>query len=185
MGLLAETVKRCNGVLIGVITRHLIDKEMLFHALDECIVVDSMHERKRVIHEKSSRFLVMPGGIGNCERVVLAQIFPYSPQPSPAKDIIILSKLLARERGQIEVKFKTCAQNQFKRCSKKLQGRCLFMVKNFQHVIWLKSMCSNTLKFIRIENVFIRCLVINHLYPLKTKKWLSKVSDFPGQDQTC
>ena len=44
-----------------------------------------------------------------------------SPQPSPAKSIIILLKLLARERGQIEVH----AQNKPNLCSKKLQGRCL------------------------------------------------------------
>jgi transposase len=37
-----------------------------------------------------------------------------SPQPSPAKSIIILSKLLARERGQIEVKLKICAQSKIK-----------------------------------------------------------------------
>lgn len=64
MGLLAETVKKCGGILIGVITHHLIDKEIQYSAFDECIVVDSMHERKRVIQEKSERFLVMPGGIG-------------------------------------------------------------------------------------------------------------------------
>jgi len=42
---------------------------------------------------------------------------------------------------------------------------------------------SNTLKFIAIENDFIRYLGMKHLYHLKSKKWLSKVdlSDFPGQ----
>jgi len=49
--------------------------------------------------------------------------------------------------------------------------------------IVLKNMCSNTLKFITIENDFIRYLGIKLLYHLKSKKWLSKVSDFPGQDQ--
>lgn len=35
--------------------------------------------------------------------------FPL-PSPRPAKDLIILFKLLARERGQIEVIWKICAQ---------------------------------------------------------------------------
>ena len=59
----------------------------------------------------------------------------------------------------------------------------LFMGNDLKHVIVLKNMCSNTLKFITIENDFIRCLVINHPHQLSSTKWLSKVSDFSGQDQ--
>ncbi len=59
----------------------------------------------------------------------------------------------------------------------------LFMGNGLKHAIVLKKMCSNTLKFITIENDFIRCLVTNHLHHLRSKKWLSNVSDFLGQDQ--
>lgn len=69
MGLLAETVKKCGGQVIGIITKHLIAHEILFHQADEVIIVDSMHERKRLIHEKSSRFIGMPGGLGTLDEL--------------------------------------------------------------------------------------------------------------------
>jgi hypothetical protein len=40
------------------------------------------------------------------------------PNPHPAKEIIILLKLLARERGQIEVNLKICAQIMVEKTSK-------------------------------------------------------------------
>lgn len=64
MGVLASTVKEAGGKAIGIITQQLMAREILFTDLDELFVVDSMYERKRLIHEKSSRFLMLPGGIG-------------------------------------------------------------------------------------------------------------------------
>ena len=69
MGLLANTVKDCGGKVIGIITNHLIKHEMLFNQADEMIVVDSMYERKRFIHEKSSHFIAMPGGLGTLDEL--------------------------------------------------------------------------------------------------------------------
>lgn len=42
MGLLATTVKELGGKAIGVITTHLLDKEIPLKALDELHIVDSM-----------------------------------------------------------------------------------------------------------------------------------------------
>ena len=64
MGILAKTMKANGGKVIGVITEHLASKEISFQDADEMYVVDSMYERKRLIHEKSSQFLVFPGGLG-------------------------------------------------------------------------------------------------------------------------
>ncbi len=44
-------------------------------------------------------------------------------------------------------------------------------------------MCSSTSKYITIENDFIRQLATKRPNRLKLKWSLSKVSDFPGQDQ--
>ncbi len=70
-------------------------------------------------------------------------------------------------------------------CSIGKRGDCYdntAMESDLQRVIVLKNMCSNILKFTTIENVFIRCLVINHPHLLRSKKWLSKLSDFSRQD---
>lgn len=70
MGLLAETVKHHGGKVVGVITNHLINIEKPSSLLlDELHVVDSMYDRKRLIHEKSTRFIAMPGGLGTLDEV--------------------------------------------------------------------------------------------------------------------
>ena len=67
MGLLATTVKEHGGRVIGVIPKHLIEKEKPLTILDELYVVDSMQERKQLMQEKAEAFLVMPGGLGTLE----------------------------------------------------------------------------------------------------------------------
>lgn len=69
MGLISSTAKQYGGKVIGIITEQLIDKEKPPTYLDELYVVDSMYERKRLIHEKSSRFLIMPGGLGTLDEL--------------------------------------------------------------------------------------------------------------------
>ena len=70
MGLLAETVKHHGGRVVGIITNHLINIEKPSSLLlDELHVVESMYDRKRLIHEKSSRFIAMPGGLGTLDEL--------------------------------------------------------------------------------------------------------------------
>src|ERR1051326_5541686 len=47
MGLLADAALAAGGSVIGVIPRHLHDREVAHAGLSELIVVGSMHERKR------------------------------------------------------------------------------------------------------------------------------------------
>lgn len=70
MGLLANTVKENGGKVIGIITRHLIDKEIPLDNIDELIVVDSMQERKKLMQSKADSFIVMPGGLGTLEEAI-------------------------------------------------------------------------------------------------------------------
>lgn len=69
MGALATTVKEYGGTVIGIITEHLISIEKPFADADELLIVKTMYERKKLIHEKSSRFLILPGGIGTFDEL--------------------------------------------------------------------------------------------------------------------
>lgn len=69
MGLLAKTVNSFGGKVIGITTEHLAKIEPPSDFLDELHIVGSMYERKRLIHEKSSRFIAMPGGIGTFDEL--------------------------------------------------------------------------------------------------------------------
>lgn len=69
MGLLADVVKKSGGKVIAVITKHLEEKEILFEEADEKFVVNTMYERKKLIHDLSSRFVIFPGGLGTFDEL--------------------------------------------------------------------------------------------------------------------
>lgn len=67
MGRVADSTLKAGGRVIGVIPRALVEKEWAHHGCDELHVVDTMHERKRLMAEHADAFLALPGGIGTFE----------------------------------------------------------------------------------------------------------------------
>lgn len=67
MGLLANTVKEHGSKVIGVISKHLIDKETPLTTLDDLHIVGTMQERKSMMKQMADIFVVMPGGLGTLE----------------------------------------------------------------------------------------------------------------------
>ena len=64
MGVVADAVLAAGGSVLGVIPEFLTRLEVAHQAVDEMIVTDSMHTRKRRLYEESDAFLTMPGGLG-------------------------------------------------------------------------------------------------------------------------
>ncbi len=69
MGALADEVLARKGRVVGIIPRHLMRPELAHRGLTELHVVESMHERKRVMAERSDAFVVLPGGYGTFEEM--------------------------------------------------------------------------------------------------------------------
>jgi uncharacterized protein (TIGR00730 family) len=67
MGLLADAALAAGGKVIGIIPRRLRDAEVAHIGVTELVVVDSMHDRKRLMAEKADAFAVLPGGIGTLD----------------------------------------------------------------------------------------------------------------------
>jgi len=67
MGTVAQATLDAGGRVIGVIPKALVDKEWANHACTELHVVETMHERKRLMAEHADAFLALPGGIGTFE----------------------------------------------------------------------------------------------------------------------
>jgi len=67
MGLVAQATLAAGGTVIGIIPQALVDKEMANHDCTELHVVQTMHERKRLMAELADAFLALPGGIGTFE----------------------------------------------------------------------------------------------------------------------
>lgn len=78
MGALADACLAGNGKVIGVIPKSLASKEIAHRNLTELRVVDSMHERKRLMADQADAFLALPGGFGTwdefCEVVTWSQL---------------------------------------------------------------------------------------------------------------
>jgi uncharacterized protein (TIGR00730 family) len=69
MGALADAALEAGGEVIGVMPRHLVDREVAHSGLTELRIVASMHERKSLLAELSDGFLAMPGGLGTLEEL--------------------------------------------------------------------------------------------------------------------
>ncbi len=69
MGLLADTVLANGGLVTGVIPLALFPKEVAHPGCTELVTVDSMHERKREMFDRSDAFVALPGGFGTLEEI--------------------------------------------------------------------------------------------------------------------
>ena len=69
MGAVADAALAAGGRVVGVIPEHLMRPEVAHQKLDELIVVDSMHTRKRTMAARSEAFVVLPGGYGTLEEM--------------------------------------------------------------------------------------------------------------------
>jgi uncharacterized protein (TIGR00730 family) len=67
MGIVADTAIAAGGVVTGVMPRGLAAEEPPHDGLTELHLVGTMHERKALMAELSSAFLVLPGGLGTLE----------------------------------------------------------------------------------------------------------------------
>jgi uncharacterized protein (TIGR00730 family) len=67
MGTVAQATLDAGGRVVGVIPKALVEKEWANHNCTDLHVVDTMHERKRLMAEHAHAFLALPGGIGTFE----------------------------------------------------------------------------------------------------------------------
>lgn len=67
MGMVADATLAAGGQVIGVIPKALVEKEWAHRGCTELHVVDTMHDRKRMMSERADAFVALPGGIGTFE----------------------------------------------------------------------------------------------------------------------
>ena len=67
MGLVADAALAGGGRVTGIIPTRLRDAELAHQGVSELVIVDSMHERKRLMAERADAFAVLPGGIGTLD----------------------------------------------------------------------------------------------------------------------
>jgi uncharacterized protein (TIGR00730 family) len=70
MGALANSVLDHGGTVTGIIPDFLTMRENALTRVQEMVVTPDMHERKRLMFERSDAFVALPGGIGTLEELV-------------------------------------------------------------------------------------------------------------------
>jgi uncharacterized protein (TIGR00730 family) len=69
MGVVADAALASGARVVGVIPQSLMSRELGHNGLTELHVVQTMHERKMMMAERSDAFLALPGGIGTFEEL--------------------------------------------------------------------------------------------------------------------
>lgn len=89
MGVLADAVNAHGGKVTGVIPDFLMKLEVGNAQVDELIVVDSMHERKRRMFELADGFVVLPGGLGTLDETF--EIVTWKQLRQHSKPIVVVN----------------------------------------------------------------------------------------------
>jgi uncharacterized protein (TIGR00730 family) len=106
MGVVANAALAAGAKVVGVIPRFLLQREAGHPALTETVVVDTMHERKLQMFERSDAFVVLPGGIGTLEEFF--EVLSWRTLGLHSKPIVIVDQggywepLAALLRGVVE-----------------------------------------------------------------------------------
>jgi uncharacterized protein (TIGR00730 family) len=90
MGVLANATLTAGGQVVGIIPRFLLKREAGHPALTQTVVVDTMHQRKLEMFERSEAIVVLPGGIGTLEEFF--EILSWRTLGLHAKPIVILDR---------------------------------------------------------------------------------------------
>jgi uncharacterized protein (TIGR00730 family) len=70
MGEVARATLATGGWVTGIIPGFLTEKEKMLRDVNELILTEDMHERKRLMFERSDAFVALPGGVGTLEELV-------------------------------------------------------------------------------------------------------------------
>ena len=106
MGAVATSTLDHGGAVTGIIPDFLTSRENALTRVQEMIVTPDMHERKRLMFERSDAFVALPGGVGTLEELV--EMLTWQQLGRHAKPILLanidgfwepLLALLAHMRG--------------------------------------------------------------------------------------
>lgn len=89
MGVLARSVLSNGGSVTGIIPQFLKDREVMLREVPDLVVTADMHERKRIMFQRSDAFVALPGGIGTLEEVV--EVMTWAQLDQHVKPVLIVN----------------------------------------------------------------------------------------------
>ena len=70
MGEIARSTLDAGGAVTGIIPEFLVQREHMLREVTDLVITSDMHERKKLMFERSDAFIALPGGIGTLEELV-------------------------------------------------------------------------------------------------------------------
>jgi uncharacterized protein (TIGR00730 family) len=89
MGEAARAMQEAGGRILGVIPQHLVDWEVGKSDIDEYFVTETMHERKKLMFDRSDAVVAMPGGTGTLDELV--EVLTWRQLGLHAKPIVLVN----------------------------------------------------------------------------------------------
>lgn len=87
MGEVARATLEGGGNVTGIIPAFLSEREQTLREVSELIITDDMHQRKKLMYERSDAFVALPGGVGTLEELV--EQLTWSQLGQHAKPIVV------------------------------------------------------------------------------------------------
>ena len=109
MGIISNRIMEKGGKVTGIIPKILVKKEIINNDITKLIVVNSMHERKKMMYDLSDAYIILPGGIGTLEE--LSETITWKVLGIEDKKIIIFN--LNGFYDNLIKQFKTMEENNF------------------------------------------------------------------------
>ena len=109
MGIVSNRIMEKGGKVTGIIPKILVKKEIINNDITKLIVVNSMHERKKMMYDLSDAYIILPGGIGTLEE--LSEAITWKVLGIEDKKIIIFN--LNGFYDNLIKQFKTMEENNF------------------------------------------------------------------------
>lgn len=89
MGAIANSVMANGGKVTGVFPESLKNIENEHQSLTEIIIVETMHQRKEIMYQRSKAFVIFPGGFGTMDEMF--EILTWKQLKLHEKPIIIMN----------------------------------------------------------------------------------------------
>lgn len=89
MGVVARAARDAGADVIGIIPEHLDAVEITQDGLAELHITRNMHERKKMMFDRSDAFVVLPGGLGTLDETF--EIMTWAQLSLHKKPIILLN----------------------------------------------------------------------------------------------
>ncbi|UTW53797.1 TIGR00730 family Rossman fold protein [Kordiimonas sp. SCSIO 12610] len=90
MGITARAAIEKGGRVVGIIPEHLDSIEITQEGLSELHITRNMHDRKKMMFDRSDAFIVLPGGLGTLDETL--EVMTWAQLSLHRKPIILLNQ---------------------------------------------------------------------------------------------